>query len=174
MLSNSKAMETSTLERFKLSVPASAIRDKIDELALTAVQWQSYLPIVRRDGERRAANDSGMAPLGSYDLNWPRDMDPDVGIRPRRYSLARGPTAIVVSGTASGRGALPPLQVRRLQVWFGRLPMSAQRALMKEALPPDFFSGSDASDGSGLEMRSSSILRYSSVGVLFPNSCRSR
>lgn len=82
-MSNSEAMETQTLERFKLLVPASATRDKLDELALTAVQWESYLPILRRAGDRRAANDSAPAPLGSYELGWPNDADPEVGIRPR-------------------------------------------------------------------------------------------
>ncbi|CAN7774484.1 hypothetical protein LJR290_007712 [Variovorax sp. LjRoot290] len=82
-MSNSEAMESRTLERFKLSVPASATREKIDELALTAVQWDAYLPIVRRAGDRRAANDSAPAPLGSYELGWPYDADPEVGIRPR-------------------------------------------------------------------------------------------
>lgn len=82
-MSNSEAMETQTLERFKLLVPASATRDKLDELALTAVQWESYLPILRRAGDRRAANDSAPAPLGSYELGWPYDADPEVGIRPR-------------------------------------------------------------------------------------------
>ena len=82
-MSNSQSLASSTLERFKLAVPASATKDKIDELALAATQWESYVPIVCRAGERRAANDSGMAPLGSYELNWPHDADPEVGIRPR-------------------------------------------------------------------------------------------
>lgn len=82
-MSNSQAMEERTLERFKLSVPASATREKIDELAMTAVQWDAYLPIVCRAGDRRAANDSSPAPLGSYELGWPYDADPEVGIRPR-------------------------------------------------------------------------------------------
>jgi hypothetical protein len=82
-MSNSVAMEERTLERFKLSVPASATREKLDELVLVAVQWQTYLPIVRRAGDRRAANDSAPAPLGRYELDWPSDMDPEVGIRPR-------------------------------------------------------------------------------------------
>lgn len=82
-MSDSRVMDGRTLERFKLSVPASASREKIDELVLTATQWESYLPIVRRAGDRRAANDSAPAPLGSYELGWPYDADPDVGIRPR-------------------------------------------------------------------------------------------
>lgn len=76
-------MEAATLERFRLLVPASAMREKIDEMVMTAVRWDAYLPIVRREGDRRAANDSAPAPLGSYDLGWPYDADPEVGIRPR-------------------------------------------------------------------------------------------
>ncbi|MGO4395256.1 hypothetical protein AB4Z46_28255 [Variovorax sp. M-6] len=82
-MATSQAMVTRTLERFKLSVPASATRSMIDELALTAVQWDVYLPIVRKAGDRRAANDSALAPLGRYELGWPYDADPEVGIRPR-------------------------------------------------------------------------------------------
>ena len=78
-----EALESQTLERFRLLVPADATREKLDELALTAVQWETYLPIVCRAGERRAANDSAPAPLGSYRLGWPFDADPRVGIRPR-------------------------------------------------------------------------------------------
>lgn len=82
-MSNSPAMAAATLERFKLLVPASTTREKVDEMVLTAVRWDAYLPIVRRDGDRRAANDSAPAPLGSYELGWPWDADPEVGIRPR-------------------------------------------------------------------------------------------
>lgn len=82
-MSNSQAMDSRTLERFKLAVPGSLRRELIDQVVLTAVAWESYLPIVRRSGERRAANDSELAPLGSYELDWPNDADPEVGIRPR-------------------------------------------------------------------------------------------
>lgn len=82
-MSNSPAMEAATLERLRLLVPASATREKVDEMVMAAVRWDAYLPIVRREGDRRAANDSAPAPLGSYDLGWPYDADPDVGIRPR-------------------------------------------------------------------------------------------
>jgi hypothetical protein len=83
-MSNSSAVEGATLERFRLLVPASATREKVDELVMTAIRWDAYLPIVRREGDRRAANDSALAPLGSYELGWPFDADPDVGIRPPR------------------------------------------------------------------------------------------
>ncbi|PNG49140.1 hypothetical protein WDL1P2_00463 (plasmid) [Variovorax sp. WDL1] len=82
-MSSSQALEAATLERFKLLVPASATREKVDEMVMAAVRWDAYLPIVRREGERRAANDSALAPLGSYELGWPWDSDPEVGIRPR-------------------------------------------------------------------------------------------
>lgn len=82
-MSNSSAMEAATLERFKLMVPASATREKVDDMVMAAVRWDAYRPIVRREGNRRAANDSAPAPLGSYELGWPYDADPEVGIRPR-------------------------------------------------------------------------------------------
>lgn len=83
-MSNSSVIDGSTLERFKLLVPASATREKVDEMVMTAVRWDAYLPIVRREGDRRAANDSAPAPLGSsYELGWPYDTDHEVGIRPR-------------------------------------------------------------------------------------------
>lgn len=82
-MAQSHSMREHTLERFRLLVDAGLSEARMNDLVIAAVQWEAYLPIVTRAGDRAASNDSNMAPLGAYELAWPHDADPEVGIRPR-------------------------------------------------------------------------------------------
>lgn len=82
-MAQSQSMKQHTLERFRLLVAPGLSDARLNELVIAAVQWEAYLPIIAREGVLADADVHYAEPMGAYELAWPHDADPEVGIRPR-------------------------------------------------------------------------------------------